>query len=252
VNLYLLGTGAAVSDPHRTTTMLAVEEEGRVLLIDCGGDVVQRAMEAGVDPARIHALVLTHEHPDHVAGFPLLIEKLWLLGRTEPLPIYGTAGAIRVARALFDAFETASWEGVPEREWHTVAHHAGATVFSDDTFDVTATPVEHPVPTIGLRVLGASGATVAYSADTSVSDAVAELARDCDVLVHEATGTIPGVHSSPEEAARTAAAADVGRLVLVHLAPALSPDDLERARRVFPATDVGEELGVLAVAPAPV
>ena len=43
--LYLLGTGAAYADPHRTTTMLAFSDGGRTVVIDCGGDVVQRAVE---------------------------------------------------------------------------------------------------------------------------------------------------------------------------------------------------------------
>ncbi|NNF57861.1 MAG: MBL fold metallo-hydrolase, partial [Rhodothermaceae bacterium] len=89
MTLYLLGTGAAVSDPHRTTTMLAVEEAGRLILVDCGGDAVQRLLKLGLDPTTIDAVILTHEHPDHISGFPLLIEKLWLLGRREPIPIYG-------------------------------------------------------------------------------------------------------------------------------------------------------------------
>jgi ribonuclease Z len=223
--------------------MLAVEESAGVLLIDCGGDVLQRMMAAGLDPARLHALVITHEHPDHISGFPLLIEKLWLMGRTEPLPIYGPASALAVARALFEAFHTTEWLGVPKREWHSIPLEAGAAVFSDDVFDVTATPVIHPVPTIGVRVRNAGGATVAYSADTAKCDAMVGLARDADVLVHEATGSQAGVHSSAQEAAEVAADAGAGRLVLVHLPPAIAASDVAAARRIFPSTEVGEELG---------
>jgi ribonuclease Z len=248
VTLYLLGTGAAVSDPHRTTTMLAVEEAGRVLLVDCGGDAVQRLLAVGLDPAAIHAVVLTHEHPDHIGGFPLLVEKLWLLGRRDPLPVYGPAATLAVARALFACFSTAGWDGVPEREWHEVPMEPDAVVFHDDTFHVTATPVDHPVPTIGLRVEGASGGVLAYSCDTAKDERVRELARDADLLVHEATGSQPGVHASAEEAAETAAEAGAGRLVLVHLPPALSDEVLTRARHVFTHTEPGEELGVYPLA----
>ena len=70
-----------------------------------------------------------------------------------------------------------------------------------------------------------------------------ELAHKADVLVHEANGSIPHVHSSPEEAAETAAEAGAGRLILVHLPPAVTPDDLSDAQRIFERTELGEELG---------
>ncbi len=247
MTLYLLGTGAAVSDPHRTTTMLAVEEEGHVLIIDCGGDVVQRMMAVGLDPRDIDAVILTHEHPDHIGGFPLLIEKLWLIGRDRPLPVYGPAPALEVARSLFDAFDTAGWEGVPERVWHAVPMEPDTPVFATESFDVTASPVVHPVPTIGVRVRSAGGAVIAFSADTSRTPAMVAIARGADVLVHEATGREPGVHSSAEEAAGVAAEAGAARLVLVHLPPGISDTDLAGARNIFAATSLGEELQVVGV-----
>ena len=92
--LHLLGTGATVSDPHRTTTMLALEGERSLVVIDCGGDVVQRMVASGLDPGRITALIVTHEHADHVSGFPLMMERLWLYGRRRPLDVYGIAPAV--------------------------------------------------------------------------------------------------------------------------------------------------------------
>jgi ribonuclease Z len=243
VKLHLLGTGAAVSDPHRTTTMLAVEEAGRVVLVDCGGDAAQRMLLSGLSPADLHAVVLTHEHPDHISGFPLLVEKLWLMGRREPIPVYGPAVTLDVARRTFGQFKTAGWEGLPALDWRSVSLEHGAPVFSDEAFTVTATPVDHPVPTIGLRFQASGGGVLAYSCDTAKCQNVVELARECDLLVHEATGSQPGVHASAEEAAEVAAEAAAGRLVLVHLPPGMRDVDLAAARRWFTHTEFGEEGG---------
>ncbi len=84
--LHLLGTGASISDPHRTTTMLAFQREGSVLLVDCGGDVVQRLMHAEVPLDDLEAVILTHAHADHVAGFPLFMQKIWIAGSAAPHP----------------------------------------------------------------------------------------------------------------------------------------------------------------------
>src|SRR5690625_115438 len=100
--LYLLGTGAAVSDAHRTTTMLAVSDGASTIAVDCGGDVIQRMMAAGIDVDTLDALIVTHEHPDHVSGFPLFMEKIWLLGRRRPIAVYGIREAIDQATRCFE------------------------------------------------------------------------------------------------------------------------------------------------------
>jgi ribonuclease Z len=204
-------------------------------------------LAAGLNPIGLTALVITHEHPDHVSGFPLFVEKMWLLGRRAPIPVVGPEPALDVARRLFETFDTSGWDGLPPLDWRPVAFEAGARAWQDETLTITTSPVVHPVPTIGLRVEATDGAVVAYSCDTSPTGAVTDLARGADVLVHEATGYQPGVHSSAEEAAEAARSADAGRLLLVHLPPGLDDDDLADARQIFPRTDLGEEGGRYAV-----
>ena len=242
--LYLLGTGAAVSDPHRTTTMLAVENDGHVLLIDCGGDALQRLEASGGDPRKIEALIVTHEHPDHVSGFPLLMEKLWLYGRRQPFDVFGIRPAIEQAARAHDSFDTSSWPEYPEIHYQEVEHSPGAVVLDNGRWLVSATPGDHAVPVVGLRIEARGAGTVAYSCDTSRSQQITRLARGADILVHEATGSGPG-HSSAGDAAQVAQEASVGRLLLVHLPPEnlLDDQELERARAIFPRTEKGEEGG---------
>ena len=101
-------------------------------------------------------------------------------------------------------------------------------------------PVDHPVPTIGLR-FETDGVAVAYSCDTAPTEAVVELARGVDLLIHEGTGALPGVHSSPQEAARIAVAAGAKRLVLVHAPVVTDEASLEEARAIFPETSWGND-----------
>lgn len=240
--LHVLGSGAAYSDGQRTTTMLALEGAHGVLVVDCGGDVVQRLLAHGLDPLAVTALIVTHEHADHVGGLPLMLERLWLAGRRAPLPVIGIAPAVAQAVRLHDAFDTSGWPGYPGIAPRVVAHEAGALVVDDADWRVTAAPGVHAVPVIGLRFEPkGGGAVVAYSCDTAYDPAIVALARSADLLLHEAAGGPSPIHATACEAARVAVEARAGRLVLVHLPPGFDDahDEVARARRVFAALDVG-------------
>ena len=236
--LHLLGTGAGFSEPHRTTTMLALSSPSSLIIIDCGGDVVQRALACGLNINRLTALIITHEHADHVSGFPLFMEKIWLAGRRSPLPIYGPAEGLDQARRCFATFDTSRWEGLPHMDWRPITKE----VLDDSDWRITALPVEHSVPTMGFRIESKdTGGIIGYSCDTDPCDSVVTLSTGADILVHEATGDYPG-HSTAAEAAEMATRARAKRLVLVHLPANKSDADLDAARQIFPKTDWGEEL----------
>lgn len=223
--------------------MLAVTDGRSSVVVDCGGDVLQRVMAAGIEVDTIDALIVTHEHPDHVGGFPLFMEKIWLSDRHRPIPVYGISTAIGQAQRSFEAFDTSSWTGMPEIQWHEIPLEEGARVLDGEAWHVTASPGVHGIPVIGLRFShGQSPASVTYSCDTRPADSIMRLARGTDILVHEATGEGPW-HSSPEEAARIAAQAEANKLILVHLSPGCTERNLEKARAVFAETYLGEELG---------
>lgn len=222
--------------------MLAFEGES-VVVVDCGGDVVQRLQAADIDLDRIEALVVTHEHPDHVSGFPLFMEKIWLAQRRRPIPVCGPRPAIEQARRIFEAFDTSGWKGLPQIDWRVVALEEGAVVWSSEEWRITGAPGIHSVPVIGIRVEHrGSGGTVTYSSDTERSDAIQRLAKDADILVHEGTGDFKG-HVSAAGAATLAREAGARRLVLVHIPPTFDETELESARVEFEGTEVGEDGG---------
>ncbi|MDZ7799838.1 MAG: MBL fold metallo-hydrolase [Trueperaceae bacterium] len=240
--LHLLGTGAVVSDPHRTATMMALDNGRGVLLVDCGGDVVPRMVAAGLDPVALDALIVTHEHADHVAGLPLMMERLWLMGRRAPVPVYGIAPALAQAMRVHDAFDVSGFDGYGGLEPHEVPHERHALVLRAHGWHVRATPGRHAVPVVGLRFEDeASGRVATYAGDTAPAPDIVALARASDLLVHEATGE-GSVHSSAAQAARACLDAGAGRLILVHLPPAAQLErDLPAARALVPDLVVGEE-----------
>ena len=76
--------------------------------------------------------------------------------------------------------------------------------------------------------LEAGGASLVYSGDTGATPALVELARDCDLLLCEASWPSeppppPGIHLTGREAGEHAARAGAGRTVLTHLMPYADP-----------------------------
>ena len=100
--------------------------------------------------------------------------------------------------------------------------------------------VAHPTEAYGLRITDAAGAVFTYSGDTGECDAVVDLARGADVFLCEASWThAPGqrpehLHLSGTEAGHIAARAGVSELLLTHIPPWTSREDvITEAKEAF-------------------
>ncbi len=229
--LLLLGTGAAINDGSRETTMLALRGQQSTVVIDCGGNAVLALQRMGVPLTSVERVILTHAHPDHTSGFPLLVEMLWLGGLRGVLHVHGPAQTLDVVRAAWSQWNTSRWEGLPVIDWQPVPLEVGVAVATGADFELTAAPGIHgEMAVIGVRARDLrGGGTVAYSADGQPSPGVNALARGVDWLVHEATGENFG-HSTPEQAGALAREAGAKGLILVHLAPqSIEPSIARRA-----------------------
>ena len=131
--------------------------------------------------------------------------------------------------------------GIPEGPlWGAI--HRGRAVTLDDG------RVIEPVELVGAP---RAGRKVVLTGDTRPCDATREMARDADVLVHEATfgdeeaaRAVETGHSTAREAAMIARDANVGTLLLTHFSARYSRDASElgkEARQCFERTIVGKD-----------
>lgn len=214
--LVFLGTSAAVAFPGHENSHLLFESEQRTVLVDCVGNPVLRLAEAGREINQITDLIITHFHPDHVTGVPLLLMNMWLLGRKRRLDVYGLGSVLSSLQELMALFAWEDWAGMYPVAFHKLAEEELTPVLEDKDLRILSSPVDHLLPTIGLRLeFTDPGVIVAYSSDTAPCPQTIGLAAGADILIHEAAGSYRG-HSSPAEAGRVAEEAGVKTLYLIH------------------------------------
>lgn len=217
----LLGTGGTQPLPERALAALAVSVGGGTVLLDCGEGTQTALRRWGVSAYRLHTVLLTHYHGDHILGLPGLLQTLSSLGRTAPLTVVGPAGLEAVAAPM------AALAGPLPFAVHW--RQAGQEPFAAGPLTVTPFPLEHRVPCCGYaltlpragrfdpgraraagipvalwsrlqagqtvegvtpdQVLGPPrrGLKVVYATDTRPCPAVTEAAREADLLCMDAT-----------------------------------------------------------------
>ena len=87
--LTILGSSAALPTSIRFPTAQLLNAGERFFLIDCGEGTQIRLRQYGINPSRIHHILISHLHGDHVFGLFGLLSTLGMMGRKVPLHLYG-------------------------------------------------------------------------------------------------------------------------------------------------------------------
>ncbi len=212
----ILGSASAVAyKDHENTHMVFVGEE-HTILVDCVGSPVSRLRQAGLEINDVTDLFLTHFHPDHVSGVPLLLMNMWILGRKKQLDIYGLDHTLTRMEKLMEFYEWASWPDFFPVTFHRLPEEAMTEALNNKEFLIHTAPVQHLIPTIGLRVeFCKEDFVVTYSCDTEPCPNAVSLASKADVLIHEVAGKSQG-HSDAIQAGEIAQKAEAESLYLIH------------------------------------
>lgn len=267
-HVVLLGTGNPNPDTARFGPAVAIVVNGEPYLVDAGAGVVRRAVAAGIPVTKLRRVFLTHLHSDHTIGMADLLLTPWVLERTEPLEVYGPAGAEALMSHLtmaYDADIRNRVDGLQPQNptgWQSIVTPVRAgEVYRDSLVTVTAIPVPHADwdEAWGYRFETADRVIV-VSGDTRWSDALIAACDGCDVLVHEVYSDTGFAKRTPEWQAyhglAHTGAADLGRLatearptllLLYHQLHMGTSDDalLQEVRATFSGRVVsGRDLGV--------
>jgi ribonuclease BN (tRNA processing enzyme) len=231
VKVTVIGCSPAWPNPGSVQSGYLVEGRGR-LLLDCGPGVLSRLRELEPWPL-VDAVVLTHFHLDHWGDI-----VAWVFGASfgagkdaAPPELWVPPGG----RATLDGFgEQLGFGGDIDRAF-VVREYAESVPFEAAGFELTpARLIHYDELTFGMRVTDGR-TTLAYSGDTAPTPALAELARDADLFLCEATlaSAEPADdrgHLDADEAIAAFDASGARRLVVIHRPVELPlPDGVERA-----------------------
>jgi ribonuclease Z len=245
--LIILGSAAIVPSIEHDNTHMILQGEESNILIDCGSNPIARMRKVGIKYNDLTDMILTHFHPDHVVGVPILLNNMWLLGQQAgrqrgALRVYGIHHCLNRVEELMLAMGWDEWPDFFPVAFHKVLERDNQLLLENNDFRITSWPVKHYVPTIGIRVENQrNGFVTAYSCDTAPTESVCELGRNADLFIHEAAASKSDIgHSTARQAGETAKQAGAKRLVLIHY-QVFGPDGplnydnlVDEAREVFP------------------
>jgi ribonuclease Z len=92
VRLTFLGTSAAQPTTTRNVSGLALKADSDLLLFDCGEGSQRQMIRFGTG-FKIPSIFFTHFHADHYLGVIGMLRTLAMLGREQPMDLYGPAPA---------------------------------------------------------------------------------------------------------------------------------------------------------------
>lgn len=158
----LIGSGSAGN-------ATLVQAGATTVLVDCGYSIrsfEERAAALNFDPAALTAILVTHEHDDHVGGVDAL-------SRRYGVPVYATRGT-RVANEVRIG---------PLPDWQEISSHASCRL---GDLEVVPVPVPHDAREPSQFVFAAGAARLGILTDIgSLTPHVIRQYRTCDAMVLE-------------------------------------------------------------------
>ena len=254
----ILGSASALPFSDRNPSAQALSVHGRLYLIDCGEGTQQRFRQEHLSFVKVQAVFISHIHGDHIFGLFGLLSTMSLYHRLEPLKVFAPEGFAPILEFFLSNFG---------QDLSFVVEHVPLTmadpqeIYSDKALKVKAFPLNHKIPCYGYLFEeavreGKQSRTYAYCSDTAAFPELSSWVKGVDVLYHETTYPIElsdkaaqYFHSTTADAARCAADAGAGRLLIGHYSSRVKDIDVfqRECRTIFAesyAVDDGDEITI--------
>lgn len=201
--LVLLGTGTPNPSPTQSGCSMAILVNQVPYIIDFGPGLIRKAAALtpryngpleGFHVKDIKTAFLTHLHSDHTTGYPDLILTPWVMGRDEPLRVFGPEGTLKMTEHILEAYEDDihyrlyGAEPANNQGWRVncTEFSIEGEIYRDSNIVVEAFPVSHGTwpNSWGFRFT-TPDRVIVISGDCMPSEKLASYAKGADFLVHE-------------------------------------------------------------------
>lgn len=127
-------------DKRLRTSQLYITDEGKIILIDCGPDFRQQALKYGLD--HIDAILLTHEHYDHIGG----LDDLRTISWSRTLPVYAEQRVLdSIKQRLHYYFHEPPYPGSPQFELHPIEAGKAFEVLDEEVYPIRIMHAKLPI-----------------------------------------------------------------------------------------------------------
>lgn len=199
----LLGTGNPNPSPYQSGCSVAIIVNDTPYLVDFGPGLIRKAASlsprygGNIEALRVKNIkraFLTHLHSDHTTGYPDLIMTPWVMGRNEPLEVYGPEGINSMTENILEAYQEDikyrlyGYEPANNIGWRVNSHEIKneGVIYKDTNVVVEAFPVPHGTwPNAWGFRFTTPDKKIVISGDTAPSEKIIEYAKDADILIHE-------------------------------------------------------------------
>jgi ribonuclease BN (tRNA processing enzyme) len=226
----IIGSASGMPVPGRAHACLVLETEEGSFLFDAGEGCAASLMRLGIDHDRIFHVFITHMHPDHIVGLPMLLQLMHLGSREIPLTVYLPAEAVEPTRKYLGTLYLFPGRLSFELRLEPIRPNP---IYRDETVVVSAFQNRHlmrygqqiaedrldnQMQSYSLVVLVA-GKKLYYSGDVGEARDIREVLSEPDVAVVEC------MHLPPEELIMLLAEKQVPKAILTHVPPELENKD---------------------------
>jgi len=145
----VLGSGSTLPTSNRKPTAQYVNCGNRHILIDCGEGTQMQMRTYGVKFQSIDYILISHLHGDHYFGLVGLLSTMNLLGRVNPIAIYGAARLQNILELQLNNDQTQLSFAIV---FHELSPKSSGLLFEDKIIRVDYFPLSHRIPASGFLI----------------------------------------------------------------------------------------------------
>ncbi len=220
MRVIFVGVGEACDERYPNTSILVKifgsEGKKRCFLLDCGFSAAHAFWNYVTNPEKLDAIWISHFHGDHFMGVPLLLLRMWEMGRKRPLTIIGQKGIVDVVEKAMEL----SYPGFMNRFRFELTFIECEPGISREILGCTWSfaETEHSKRNLAVAI-ETSSEKLFYSGDGRPSSDSVELISGSTIIIHEAfhvRDEVPG-HGTVKNVVEIARNRNIKHLALVHM-----------------------------------